>query len=71
VEVLQSDILKINGGLSDGQHAGGAGGYIAEPMETDASTTGKKVRKRIYENDCLVSDRIKEFCEGQKYEPHN
>lgn len=48
---------------------GGYGGYIAEPAGTDAYTKCKKVRERIYENDRLVSDRIKEVCEGQKYEP--
>jgi len=48
---------------------GGYGGYIAEPIGTDAYTKCKKVRERIYENDRLISDRIKEVCEGQKYEP--
>jgi hypothetical protein len=48
---------------------GGYGGYIAEPMGRDAYTKCKKVRERIYENERLVSDRIKEVCEGQKYEP--
>lgn len=42
---------------------GGYGGYIAEPMGTDARTRCKKVRERIYENDRLVSDRVKDVCE--------
>lgn len=47
----------------------GYGGYIAEPVEPGARARCKKVRERIYENERLVSDRIKEVCEGVKNEP--
>jgi len=43
--------------------------YQADPYyESNASTKCKKVRERIYENDRLVKDQVKEVCEGQRYD---
>lgn len=46
----------------------GRGYYHAEPAGEDRHTKCRKVRERIYENDRLVKDRIREVCEGEKYE---
>ena len=46
----------------------GRGVYRAEPMEGDVKTRCRKVRERIYENDRLVKDHVREVCEGGKYE---
>ncbi|WP_298438446.1 glycine zipper 2TM domain-containing protein [Geobacter sp.] len=46
----------------------GRGYYRAEPLEPLRHTRCRKVRERIYENDRLVKDHIKEVCEGEKYE---
>lgn len=46
----------------------GRGFYRADPIEPRGQTRCRKVRERIYENDRLVKDRIKEVCEGEKYE---
>jgi hypothetical protein len=43
--------------------------YQADPYyEPNVSTKCKKVRERIYENDRLVKDQVKEVCEGQRYD---
>jgi hypothetical protein len=47
----------------------GRGGYIAEPVGPGGQTKCRKVRERVYENDRLVKDHVKEVCEGEKYEP--
>lgn len=46
----------------------GYGVYHAEPMPAPGHTRCRKVRERIYENDRLVRDHIREVCEGEKYE---
>ena len=46
----------------------GRGYYRAEPLEPRGHTRCRKVRERIYENDRLVKDHVKEVCEGEKYE---
>ncbi|WP_298271549.1 glycine zipper 2TM domain-containing protein [Geobacter sp.] len=46
----------------------GRGYYRAEPLEPRRHTRCRKVRERIYENDRLIRDHIKEVCEGEKYE---
>ncbi|MCC6346968.1 MAG: glycine zipper 2TM domain-containing protein [Nitrospirales bacterium] len=46
----------------------GRGVYRAEPMGHDERTNCKKVRERIWEDDRLVKDRVKEICEGEKFE---
>ncbi|MGB9715823.1 MAG: glycine zipper 2TM domain-containing protein [Thermodesulfovibrionales bacterium] len=46
----------------------GRGVYRADPMEYDAHTKCRKVRERVWENDKLVKDQIKEVCEGEKFE---
>lgn len=43
--------------------------YQADPYyDPNASTRCKKVRERVYENDRIVKDQIKEVCEGQRYD---
>jgi hypothetical protein len=43
--------------------------YRADPYyDQNASTRCKKVRERVYENDRLVKDQVKEVCEGQRYD---
>lgn len=45
----------------------GRGYYRAEPVPSSTSSTNcKKVHERVYENDRLVKDVIREVCEGQK-----
>ncbi len=46
----------------------GRGVYRADPMPEDESTHCKKVHERIWEDGKLVKDRVKEICEGEKYE---
>jgi hypothetical protein len=50
----------------------GRGVYRAEPTSDyyrpDEHTKCRKVRERIWENDKLVKDTIKEVCESEKYE---
>ncbi|MBZ0156036.1 MAG: glycine zipper 2TM domain-containing protein [Alphaproteobacteria bacterium] len=46
----------------------GRGVYRAEPVGADERTNCKKVRERIWEDERLVKDRIKEVCEGEKTE---
>lgn len=48
----------------------GRGTYYAEPVGRSAHTNCRKVREKIYENNRLVSDRVKEVCTGEKYEPY-
>ncbi len=38
------------------------------PATHNAETTCRKVRKRIWRNGTLITDRIEEVCEGQKKE---
>jgi len=47
----------------------GRGTYYAEPIGESGQTNCKKVREKIYENNRLVSDRIREVCTGEKYTP--
>jgi hypothetical protein len=42
--------------------------YHADPMGYDERTRCKKVRERVWEDDRLVKDQVKEVCEGEKYE---
>lgn len=43
--------------------------YQAEPYnDPNASTRCKKVRERVYENDRVVKDQIREVCEGQRFD---
>lgn len=47
----------------------GRGLYRAEPVENpDEHTKCKKVRERVWEDDRLVKDQVKEVCEGEKVE---
>jgi glycine zipper 2TM protein len=47
----------------------GRGRYRAEPVgHPNAQTRCKKVREKIYENDRLVRDHVREVCEGEKLE---
>jgi len=46
----------------------GRGVYRAEPMGGNVTTRCRKVRERVYENDRLVRDHVREICEGEKYE---
>ncbi|MDA8168123.1 MAG: glycine zipper 2TM domain-containing protein [Nitrospiraceae bacterium] len=58
--------------------ADGRGVYRAEPVPGgddegyddggDAHTRCKKVRERVWEDGQLVKNRVKEVCEGEKYE---
>ena len=47
----------------------GRGTYYAEPLGDSGRTNCKKVREKVYENNRLVSDRIKEVCTGERYSP--
>lgn len=44
----------------------GRGYYRADPVDSQQQTKCRKVRERIYENDRLVRDHVKEVCEGQR-----
>ncbi|AJE02439.1 glycine zipper 2TM domain-containing protein [Geobacter pickeringii] len=46
----------------------GRGYYHAEPVQVDQHTKCRKVRERIYDNDRLVKDHVREVCEGEKDE---
>ncbi len=50
----------------------GRGYYRAEPQSDyyyrDPYTKCRKVRERVWENDRLVKDTVKEVCESEKYE---
>jgi hypothetical protein len=50
----------------------GRGVYRAEPVSDyyrpDEHTKCRKVRERVWENDRLVKDTVKEVCESEKYE---
>lgn len=46
----------------------GYGVYRAEPVDGSGHTRCRKVRERVYENDRLVRDHIREVCEGERYE---
>ncbi len=46
----------------------GRGVYRADPLPSDDQTRCKKVRERIWENDRLVKDQVREVCEGERYE---
>lgn len=46
----------------------GRGVYRAEPLEYDEHTRCRKVHERVWEDGRLVKDRIKEICEGERYE---
>jgi hypothetical protein len=46
----------------------GRGIYHADPVGYDEQTRCKKVHERVWEDDRLVKDRVREVCEGQKYE---
>ena len=47
----------------------GRGRYYAEPEGYNPRTKCRKVRERIWEDDRLVKDRVREVCESTKYEP--
>ena len=43
--------------------------YHAEPYgNPNASTRCKKIRERVYEEDRLVKDQVREVCDSQRYE---
>lgn len=50
----------------------GRGVYRAEPVSDyyrpDEHTKCRKVRERVWENDRLVKDTVKEICESEKFE---
>jgi hypothetical protein len=46
----------------------GRGVYRADPLDYDARTKCRKVQERVWEDERLVKDEIKEVCEGEKYE---
>ncbi|HMK43366.1 MAG TPA: glycine zipper 2TM domain-containing protein [Dissulfurispiraceae bacterium] len=46
----------------------GRGVYRADPLPVDEQTRCKKVRERVWENDRLVKDQVREVCEGERYE---
>ncbi len=46
----------------------GRGVYRADPVDYSAQTKCHKVRERVWENDQLVKDQVKEVCESDKYE---
>ena len=48
--------------------ADGRSVYRAEPREYDAKTKCRKVQERVWEDDKLVKDEIKEVCESEKRE---
>jgi len=47
----------------------GTGVYRADPVSYKAQTNCHKVRERVWENDVLVKDQIREVCESDKTEP--
>jgi hypothetical protein len=44
----------------------GRGVYEADPMGYDERTRCKKVHERVWEDDQLVKDRVREVCESEK-----
>jgi len=46
----------------------GRGRYYAEPGEYDAQTRCRKVHERVWEDDRLVKDQVREVCEGERIE---
>ena len=46
----------------------GRGVYRADPVDYSAQTKCHKVRERVWENDQLVKDQVKEICESDKTE---
>lgn len=44
----------------------GRGVYRADPIEVDQQTKCRKVRERVWENDKLVKDEVREICEGER-----
>ncbi len=46
----------------------GRGEYRADPVGYDEGTRCKKVHERVWEDGRLVKDRVREVCEGEKYE---
>ncbi len=46
----------------------GRGVYRAEPVDYDAHTKCHKVHERAWEDGKLVKDKIREVCEGEKFE---
>jgi hypothetical protein len=47
----------------------GTGVYRAEPVGYDAQTKCHKVHERVWENEQLVKDTVREVCESDKTEP--
>ncbi|HSW64549.1 MAG TPA: YMGG-like glycine zipper-containing protein [Dissulfurispiraceae bacterium] len=46
----------------------GRGVYRADPLQSNDQTRCKKIRERVWENDRLVKDQVREVCEGERYE---
>ena len=46
----------------------GRGEYRAEPIGYDERTRCKKVHEKVWEDGRLIKDRVKEVCEGERYE---
>lgn len=46
----------------------GRGEYRAEPEGYDERTRCKKVHEKVWEDGRLIKDRVKEVCEGERYE---
>lgn len=42
--------------------------YRADPVDYDSQTKCHKVRERVWEDDQLVKDEVREVCESEKYE---
>jgi len=47
----------------------GRGRYEAEPRDYDERTRCRKVRERVWEDDRVIRDDIREVCEGERFEP--
>lgn len=46
----------------------GRGVYRADPLDYNAKTNCHKVQERVWKDDQLVKNEIKEICEGEKTE---
>jgi hypothetical protein len=46
----------------------GRGRYYAEPGELDQQAHCRRVHEKIWEDGRLVKDRVREVCEGTRYE---
>jgi outer membrane lipoprotein SlyB len=68
ISVRASREAAASGKTVEYKTADGRGVYRADPLEYDAHTKCRKVRERVWENDKLVKDQVKEICEGEKYE---